>query len=92
MLFLARMGEDRSNARADTEDDRGLNVLIDWCWYKELTDEQRSLYDELLQIETEIGLSPHDCKELVISLTRIGIRTPQQLREWFKALAEAEND
>ena len=67
-------------------------MLIDWYWYKELTDEQRSLYDELLQIETKIGLSPHDCKELVKGLTRIGIRTPQQLREWFIALAEAEND
>ena len=67
-------------------------MLTDWHWYKDLTDEQRSLYEELVQIETEIYLSPRDCKHLVKGLTRIGIRTPKQLREWFIALAEAEDD
>ncbi len=67
-------------------------MLSDWHWYKDLTDEQRSLYEELVEIETEIYLSPRDCKQLVKGLTRIGIRTPKQLREWFIALAEAEDD
>ncbi len=65
-------------------------MLTDWYWYKDLTDEQRSLYEELVQIDTEVYLSPHDCKQLVKGLTRIGIKTPRQLREWFRALAEAE--
>ena len=67
-------------------------MLTDWHWYKDLTDEQRNLYEELVQIETEIFLSPRDCKQLVKGLTRIGIKTPKQLREWFTALAEAEKD
>ena len=67
-------------------------MLTDWLWYKDLTDEQRNLYEELVQIETEIFLSPRDCKQLVKGLTRIGIKTPKQLREWFTALAEAEED
>ena len=67
-------------------------MLSDWHWYKGLTDEQRSLYEELIQIETEIYLSPRDCKQLVKGLTRIGIRTPAQLRDWFIALAEADDD
>ena len=43
---------------------------------------------------TEIGIyrSPRDCKQLVKSLTRIEIRTPEQISEWFMALAEAEED
>ena len=67
-------------------------MLTDWHWYKDHTDEQRNLYEELVQIETEIFLSPRDCKQLVKGLTRIGIKTPKQLREWFTALAEAEKD
>ena len=67
-------------------------MLTDWHWYEDLTDEQRNLYKELVQIETEIFLSPRDCKQLVKGLTRIGIKTPKQLREWFTALAEAEKD
>ena len=70
----------------------GRVVLIDWHWYKDLSDEQRGLYEELVQIETEIYLSPRDCKQLVKGLTRIGIKTPAQLREWFIALAQAEDD
>ena len=71
---------------------RGRALLIDWHWYKDLSDEQRGLYEELVQIETEIYLSPRDCKQLVKGLTRIGIKTPAQLREWFIALAQAEDD
>ena len=67
-------------------------MLTEWHWYKDLTDEQRSLYEELVQIETEIYLSPRDCKQLVKGLTRIGVRTPKELREWFRALAEAKDD
>ena len=66
-------------------------MLTDWHWYKDLTDEQRSLYEELVQIETEIYLSPRDCKQLVKGLTRVGITTPQLLREWFDALLEADD-
>ena len=67
-------------------------MLSDWQWYKDLTDEQRRLYEELIQIESELYLSSRDCKQLIKGLTRIGIRTPKQLRDWFNALAEAEKD
>ena len=67
-------------------------MLTDWHWYRDLTDEQRSLYEELVRTETEIYLSPRDCKQLVKGLTRIGINTPKQLREWFLALSDAENE
>ena len=46
----------------------------------------------LVHRETGIYRSPRDCKQLVKSLTRIGIRTPEQISEWFMALAEAEED
>ena len=67
-------------------------MLTDWHWDKDLTDEQRRLYEELIQIESELYLSSRDCKQLIKGLTRIGIRTPKQLRDWFHALAEAEKD
>ncbi len=67
-------------------------MLTDWHWDKDLTDEQRRLYEELIQIESELYLSSRDCKQLIKGLTRIGIRTPKQLRDWFNALAEAEKD
>jgi len=66
-------------------------LLTDWHWYKDLTDEQRSLYEELVRTETAIYLSPRDCNQLVKDLTRIGINTPKQLREWFLGLSEAED-
>tara|TARA_Y100001933_G_C18768867_1_gene467288 strand:+ start:299 stop:655 length:357 start_codon:yes stop_codon:yes gene_type:complete len=71
---------------------RGRGVLTDWLWYRDLTHEQRVLYEELLQTDTEIHLSAVDCKQLVKGLMRLGIRTPWQLRDWFDALAEADND
>ena len=67
-------------------------MLTDWHWDKDLTDEQRRLYEELIQIESELYLSSRDCKQLIKGLTRIGIRTPKQLRDWLNALAEAEKD
>ena len=45
-----------------------------------------------MQIETDIYLSLWDYKQLIKGLTRIGIQTPTQLRQWFNALAEAEDD
>jgi len=35
-------------------------------------------------------LTPRDCKQLARGLTRMGIKTPQQLRKWFEALLEAD--
>ena len=70
----------------------GETVLIDWHWYNNLSDEQRALYEELMQIETDIYLSLWDYKQLIKGLTRIGIQPPTQLRQWFNALAEAEDD
>ena len=67
-------------------------MLTDWHWDKDLTDEQRRLYEKLIHIESELYLSSRDCKQLIKGLTRIGIRTPKQLRDWFNALAEAEKD
>ena len=67
-------------------------MLTDWHWYRDLTHQQRLLYEELMQIEAEIHLSPRDCKQLVKGLTRIGITTPVQLRHWFSSLAEADHD
>ena len=57
-----------------------------------LTKEQECLYQELMDTDTErFDLSSRDCKELVKGLTRIGITTPQLLREWFDALLEADD-
>ena len=57
-----------------------------------LTTEQESLYQELMNQETELFyLSPRDCEQLAKGLCRVGVRTPQQLREWFDALHEAED-
>ena len=68
------------------------DVLTDWHWYRDLNHEQRLLYEELMRIETEVHLSPRDCKQLIKGLMRIGIKTPKQLRDWFLALAEADNE
>ena len=92
VYFWYVWGKTASAAELILRATRNGAVLIDWHWYKDLSDEQRGLYDELIQIETEIYLSPRDCKQLVKGLTRIGIKTPTQLREWFTALAEAEDD
>ena len=82
--------ETSSSARLGSECRSG--VLTDWHWYRDLTHQQRLLYEELMQIEAEIHLSPRDCKQLVKGLTRIGITTPVQLRHWFSSLAEADHD
>jgi len=61
-----------------------------WHWYKDLTDEQRSPYGDMIEIE--IYLSPPDCKQLVKGLTRLGIKNPEQLRKCYLALSEAEDN
>ena len=71
---------------------KGRGVLTDWHWYRDLTHEQRLLYEELMLLDTEIHLSARDCKQLIRGLMSIGIKTPRQLRAWFVALAEADND
>ena len=56
-----------------------------------LSKEQQCLYQELMETDTELFyLTPRDCKQLVKGLTRMGIETPQQLRDWFDSLAAAE--
>ena len=57
-----------------------------------LTKEQECLYQELMETDTELFyLTPRDCQQLAKGLTRLGVRTPQQLREWFEALHEADD-
>jgi len=57
-----------------------------------LTTEQKRLYQELQETDTELfDLSPRDCMQLVKGLSRVGVRTPEQLREWFEALLEADD-
>ena len=57
-----------------------------------LTKEQECLYQELMNTETELFyLTPRDCKQLVKGLTRMGVKTPKQLKLWFESLHEAED-
>ena len=57
-----------------------------------LTREQECLYQELMDTDTELFyLTPRDCKQLAKGLTRMGVTTPKQLREWFEALLEADD-
>ena len=44
---------------------KGRGVLTDWHWYRDLTHEQRLLYEELMLLDTEIHLSARDCKQLI---------------------------
>jgi len=57
-----------------------------------LTKEQQCLYRELMDIDTELFyLTPRDCKQLAKGLSRMGVTTPEKLREWFEALLEADD-
>jgi len=57
-----------------------------------LTQEQSSLYRELMDTDTDLFyLTPRDCKQLAKGLSRIGVKTPHQLRQWFEALHEADD-
>ena len=71
---------------------KGRGVLTDWHWYRDLTHEQRLLYEELMLLDTEIHLSARDCKQQIRGLMSIGIKTPRQLSARFVALADAGND
>ena len=57
-----------------------------------LTKEQQCLYQELMDTDTDLFyLTPRDCKQLAKGLTRMGVKTPEQLRQWFEALLEADD-
>ena len=57
-----------------------------------LTKQQECLYQELMDTDTELFyLTPRDCKQLAKGLTRMGVTTPKQLREWLEALMEADD-
>ena len=57
-----------------------------------LTKDQQCLYQELMDTDTELFyLTPRDCKQLAKGLTRMGVKTPEQLRQWFEALLEADD-
>ena len=57
-----------------------------------LTKEQERLYQELMSTDADLfELSARDCKQLVKGLSRVGVSTPLQLREWFEALLEADD-
>ena len=52
-----------------------------------LTKDQQCLVQELMDTDTELFyLTPRDCKQLAKGLSRMGVKTPQQLRDWFEAL------
>ena len=56
-----------------------------------LTKDQQCLVQELMDTDTELFyLTPRDCKQLVKGLSRMGVQTPQQLRDWFEALHHAD--
>ena len=45
-----------------------------------------------MDTDTELFyLTPRDCQQLAKGLTRLGVRTPQQLRDWFEALQKADD-
>ena len=57
-----------------------------------LTKQQECLCQELMDTDTELFyLTPRDCKQLAKGLTRMGVTTPKQLREWLEALLEADD-
>lgn len=57
-----------------------------------LTKEQQCLYQELIDTDTELFyLTPRDCKKLARGLARMGVQTPQQLRDWLEALHQTED-
>ncbi len=52
-----------------------------------LTKDQQCLVQELMDTDTELFyLTPRDCKQLAKGLSRMGVKTPQQLSDWFEAL------
>ena len=57
-----------------------------------LTKEQQCLYQELMDTDTDLFyLTPRNCRQLARGLTRMGVNTPEQLRQWFEALLEADD-
>ena len=57
-----------------------------------LTKEQQCLYQELMDTDTDLFyLTPRDCRQLARGLSRMGVKTPKQLRQWFEALLEADD-
>ena len=57
-----------------------------------LTKEQQCLYQELMDTETDLFyLTPRDCRQLARGLTRMGVNTPERLKQWLEALLEADD-
>ena len=57
-----------------------------------LTKDQQCLVQELIDTDTELFyLTPRDCKQLARGLARMGVQTPQQLRDWLEVLHQTDN-
>ena len=61
------------------------------AWVMTLTKDQQCLVQELMDTDTELfDLTPRNCKQLAKGLSRMGVQTPQQLRDWFEALHQTD--